>query len=128
MSKLAWAGPVWFAWAALLLFGQAASALAEEYGSGAAAGSFRAAQEEGLDLTLPFDPVEGEDPSAATDDVPGGSGAAEDGPDRVDWSRRVGEDWELNPVLLNRRQAGQPDRPDDDLSNKLLGIELRKEF
>ncbi len=36
--------------------------------------------------------------------------------------------WELDPVLPHRRQAGQPDRPDDDLSNKTLGIELRRRF
>jgi hypothetical protein len=53
---------------------------------------------------------------------------AQDVPPRVDWSRRMNEDWDLEPVLLNRRQAGQPIRPDDDESDKLLGIELRKTF
>ncbi len=47
---------------------------------------------------------------------------------RVDWSQRAGKSWELDPVLLYRRQAGQPQRPDDDLSNKALGIELRRRF
>ncbi len=40
---------------------------------------------------------------------------------RVDWSRRAGKSWELNPVLLHRRQAGQPQRPDDDLITQESG-------
>ena len=54
--------------------------------------------------------------------------AAQDGPYRVDWSRTLDRRWELDPVLLNRRQTGKPEYPDSDLTNKAVGIELRKRF
>ena len=47
---------------------------------------------------------------------------------RIDWSRRVGKSWELDPVLLHRRQVGQPDQPGSDLSNKTIGIDMRRRF
>jgi hypothetical protein len=88
----------------------------------------RAAEDKGLDLMLDYDAlIESEDNHASA--APAGSfRAAQDIPPRADWSRRVGKGWDLEPVLLNRRQAGQPIRPDDDASNKLFGIELRKKF
>ncbi len=68
-------------------------------------------------------------PKACVRGAPIGSfRATQELPARVDWSRRVGKSWELDPVLLHRRQAGQPERPGDDLSNKTLGIELRRRF
>ena len=96
--------------------------------SGAPFVSHRAAEDRSLNLMLDYDALaetEGNHASAA----PAGSfRAAQDIPPRVDWSRRVDDGWDLEPVLLNRRQAGEPIRPDDDQSDKLLGIELRKTF
>ncbi len=69
---------------------------------------------------------ESSDPMA--DNPPEGLTPGWDRHPRVDWSRRAGKSWELDPVLLHRRQAGQPERPGDDLSNKTLGIELRRRF
>ncbi len=88
--------------------------------------SQRAAEDRSLNLMLDAEAViESEHASGA----PAGSfRAAQDVPPRVDWSRRLGGGWDLEPVLLNRRQAGQPIRPDDDESNKLLGIEMRARF
>ncbi len=96
--------------------------------SGAPFITHRAVEDRSLDLMLDHQALiesEGDHTSAA----PVGSvRAAKDDPPRADWSRRVDDGWDLEPVLLNRRQAGKPIRPDDDQSDKLLGIELRKKF
>jgi hypothetical protein len=96
--------------------------------SGAPAGSYRAGQERGLDLNLDYDASLEEEPGPVRGAPHGSFRGAREAPDRVDWSRRAGKSWELDPVLLHRRQAGQPDRPGDDSSNKTLGIELRRRF
>ncbi len=94
----------------------------------APAGSYRAAQDQGLDLTVDYDALFANQSGDRGGAPPGSFRAAQDLPARVDWSRRVGKSWELDPVLLHRRQTGQPQRPGDDLSNKTIGIELRRRF
>ncbi len=103
-----------------------ANAGAEE--RGVAAESYRAGQDATLDLNVDFDAVHYESSDPMADNPPEGLTPGWDRHPRVDWSRRAGRSWELDPVLLHRRQAGQPDRPGDDLSNKVLGIELRRRF
>jgi hypothetical protein len=88
----------------------------------------REVEDKSLNLMVDYQAVMEGDGNNAGGAAAGSFRAAQDVPPRVDWSRRVNEDWNLEPVLLNRRQAGQPIRPDDDESNKLLGIELRKTF
>lgn len=88
----------------------------------------RAVEDRSLNLMLDYQAlIEAEDkqtsPAAA-----GSYRAAQDVQPRVDWSRPVGNGWDLEPVVLNRRQAGQPVIPDDDQEPQLLGIELRKRF
>lgn len=96
----------------------------------------RAAEDKGLNLMLDYKAlVEAEEKkeSAAPE---GSSQAAQDEPRRVDWSRPVGKGWELAPVVADRRQAGQPKRPEDDRPPALRadksveagGLELSKEF
>ena len=55
-------------------------------------------------------------------------GTPDDPPPRLDLSRPLEQGWEMDPVLLNRRQAGEPLRPGDDETNQMFGIQLRKEF
>ena len=93
-----------------------------------AAESYRAGQDATLDLGVDFDALHYESSDPMADNPPEGLTPGWDRHPRVDWSRRAGKSWELDPVLLHRRQAGQPDRPGDDLSNKTLGIELRRRF
>ncbi len=81
-----------------------------------------------LDLNIDFDALHYESSNPMADNPPEDSAPGWDRHPRVDWSRRAGKSWELDPVLLHRRQAGQPQRPGDDLSNKTLGIELRRRF
>ena len=50
------------------------------------------------------------------------------GTPRVNWSRGLRDDWQLNTVILNRRQAGEPARVDDDLRLETFGFELRRPF
>ena len=114
--------------APLLLSAQIVFAATGDAMDNAPAGSYRAAQDKGLDLTFDYDALFANQPSDGYGAPTGSFRAAQDVPARVDWSRRVGKTWELDPVLLHRRQAGQPDRPGDDLSNKTLGIELRRRF
>lgn len=104
-------------------------------GVGAAPGSHRAAQDEGLSLFLDRDFLEKhqgvvvEQPPEAE----ASEGLAET-PDtaarnpRADLSRKLNKDWNLNPVLLNRSQSGKPLREGDDLREETLGIELQKKF
>ncbi len=87
-----------------------------------------AVQEMELGLTIDFDALLYENPDPMADNPPEGLSPGWDQPPRVDWSRLAGRSWELDPVLLHRRQAGHPDRPGDDLSNKTLGIEQRRRF
>ncbi len=87
-----------------------------------------AAQDMELDLTVDFDALHYASPDPMADNPPEGLPPGWDRHPRVDWSRSAGKSWELDPVLLHRRQAGHPDRPGDDLSNKMLGIELRRRF
>ncbi len=93
-----------------------------------AAESYRAGRDATLDLEVDFDALRYESSDPMADNPPEGLTPGWDRHPRVDWSRRAGRSWELDPVLLHRRQAGQPDRPGDDLSNKTLGIELRRRF
>ncbi len=114
--------------AALFLFAQIVAAAAGDETSKAPAGSYRAAQDVGLDLQVDFDALHYESSDPMADNRPEGLTPGWDRHPRVDWSRRAGKSWELDPVFLHRRQAGQPQRPGDDLSNKALGIELRRRF
>ncbi len=87
-----------------------------------------AAKDVVFDLTIDFDALNYQSPDPMADNPPEGLSPGWDRPPRVDWSRPAGKSWELDPVLLHRRQAGHPDRPGDDSSNKTLGIELRRRF
>ncbi len=87
-----------------------------------------AAQDMELDLTIDFDALHYENPDPMADNPPEGLSPGWDQHPRIDWSRPAGKSWELDPVLLHRRQAGRPNRPGEDLSNKMLGIELRRRF
>ena len=116
-----------------------------------APGSFRAAQDEGLALDLAPEVLETlktarnartaaeveaaakgaeekEEELPMAGAAPGSHRAAQDGQRRVDLSGRVNQDWRVNPILLNRSQGGEPLRPEDDLRQETIGLELRKEF
>ena len=114
--------------AALVLVAQIAGANAGADERGVAAESYRAAQDVALDLQVDFDALHYESSDPMADNPPEDLSPGWDRHPRVDWSRRAGKFWELDPVLLHRRQAGRPQRPGDDLSNKTLGIELRRRF
>ncbi len=114
--------------AAPFLFAQIVAAAAGDETSKAPAESYRAAQDVGLDLQVDFDALHYESSDPMADNRPEDLTPGWDRHPRVDWSRPVGKSWELDPVLLHRRQAGQPKQPGDDLSNKTLGIELRRRF
>ena len=114
--------------AALFLFAQIVGANAGAEETDVAAGSYRAGQDATLDLNVDFDALHYESSDPMADNPPEDLTPGWDRHPRVDWSRRVGKSWELDPVFLHRRQAGQPQRPGDDLSNKALGIELRRRF
>ncbi len=119
---------LWFAGVPLLLSAQIADAAADDAKGNAPAGSYRAAQDAALDLQVDFDALRYESSDPMADNPPEDLTPEWDRHPRVDWSRRAGKSWELDPVLLHRRQAGQPQRSGDDLSNKALGIELRRRF
>lgn len=87
-----------------------------------------AAQDTEFDLTIDFDALHYESPDPMADDPAEGLSPGWNRHPRVDWSRPAGKSWKLDPVLLHRRQAGNPDRPGDDLNNKTLGVELRRRF
>jgi hypothetical protein len=87
-----------------------------------------AVQDMEFDLTVDFDALGYENSDPMADNPPEDLTPGWDRHPRVDWSQRAGKSWELDPVLLYRRQAGQPQQPGDDLSNKALGIELRRRF
>ncbi len=88
----------------------------------------RAVENKGLDLKLDHEALIESEHNPANGAREENSRDLRDSSTRVDWSEPLGDDWDINPVLLNRRQAGEPIRPDDDQSDKLLGIELRNEF
>ncbi len=114
--------------AAPFLLAQIVAVAAGDEISKAPAGSYRAAQDATLDLGVDFDVLRYENSDPMANNRPKDLTPEWDRQPRVDWSRRAGKSWELDPVLLHRRQAGQPERPGDDLSNKTLGIELRRRF
>ncbi len=114
--------------AALFFFAQIVGANAGAEERDVAAESYRAGQNVTLDLQVDFDALHYESSDPMADNAPEDFPPGWDRHPRVDWSRRAGKSWELDPVLLHRRQAGQPQRPGDDLSNKTLGIELRRRF
>ena len=134
--------------AAALLFA-ATGALAEgqdqdSKGQSAAQGSFRAAQEKGLDLSVDHDalaakPEKGE----ASEDSKKGEGEAQESPaaagshraaqdqnvpQGVDWSRRLGKNWRVDPVALNRRQDGRHSDHNADVEDQVIGVEIRRPF
>ena len=117
-----------FAIAAPFLLAQIVAAAAGDETSKAPAGSYRTGQDATLDLEVDFDALRYQSSDPMADNPPEDLTPGWDRHPRVDWSRRAGKSWELDPVLLHRRQAGQPQRADDDLSNKILGIELRRRF
>ena len=116
---------------ALLFAASGALAQVDDPGSpdrGAAQGSFRAAQQKGLDLSIDYEAL---DSHSADDESPAPAGsyrAAQDVPASVDRSRKLGSKWVVDPVLLNRRQDGTLDKPNADVPDQMLGIELRRPF
>jgi hypothetical protein len=95
---------------------------------GAAQGSFRAAQQQGLDLSIDFEAL---DSHGADDESPAPAGsyrAAQDMPAGKNWSRKLGSKWVADPVALNRRQDGTLDEPNADVPDQMLGIEIRRPF
>ena len=114
--------------AALLFFTQIVDANAGTEERDVTTGSYGAGQDVALDLQVDFDALRYESSDPMADNPPEDFPPGWDRHPRVDWSRPAGKSWELDPVLLHRRQAGQPQRPGDDLSNKTLGIELRRRF
>ncbi|MDH3597906.1 MAG: hypothetical protein OEU09_21620 [Rhodospirillales bacterium] len=126
---------------ALLFAASGALAQADDPGSpngGAAQGSFRAAQERGLDLSIGREALDshdadGEAPDSqnAEDESPAPAGsyrAAQDVPAGKNWSRRLGKNWVADPVAMNRRQDGTLDEPNADVPDQVLGIEVRRPF
>lgn len=98
--------------------------------------TYRAAEDKSLDLMVDHQAlINNQAPAksaeAADQQNPASNesfGTPDDPPPRLDLSRPLREGWEMDPVLLNRRQAGEPLRPGDDETNQMLGIQLRKEF
>jgi len=114
--------------AAQLLVAQIAGASAGAEERDVAAESYRDWRDATLDLEVDFDVLRYENSDPMADNPPEGLTPGWDRHPCVGWSQRAGKSWELDPVLLHRRQAGQPQRPGDDLSNRALGIELRRRF
>ena len=110
----------------------------------AAAGSHRAAQDKGLDFSVDYDEMakkneerlkseesekgegEGQEGQAAA----GSHRAAqdEDVPKGVDWSRRLGKNWRMDPVAMDRRQDGKQSDYNADVDNQVIGVEIRRPF
>jgi len=98
--------------------------------------NYQGAKEDSLDLMVDQPPQSGVQAPAKTEDdaedssqeLTGDVRTGKDPPPRLDLSRPLQEGWEMDPVLLNRRQAGEPLRPGDDETNQMFGIQLRKEF
>ncbi len=114
--------------AALFLFAQIVDANAGAEERDVAAESYRVGRDATLDLEVDFDALGYENSDPMADNPPEDLTPGWDRHPRVDWSRRAGKSWKLDPVFLHRRQAGKPRQPGDDLSNKALGIELRRRF
>jgi len=81
----------------------------------------RAAEDKGLNLMLDYQALVEAEEKKKSPAAEGSFRAAQDVPNRVDWSKRVGKSWELAPVVADRRQAGQPKRPEDDRPPILRG-------
>lgn len=126
---------------ALLFAASGALAQGDDSGSpdgGAAQGSFRAAQEKGLDLSIDYEALDSQnaddeapDSQSADDESPAPAGsyrAAQDMPAGKNWSRKLGSKWVVDPVALNRRQDGTLDEPNADVPDQMLGIEVRRPF
>ena len=119
---------------AIALMGQSSGGLFKQ--ESAPVINYQGAKEDSLDLMVDQPPqsesqapAETEDDTEDTSEVPTeGVRTAKDPPPRLDLSRPLQEGWEMDPVLLNRRQAGEPLRPGDDETNQMFGIQLRKEF
>ena len=124
-----------------------ALAQADDPGSpddGAARGSFRAAQEKGLDLSVDYDALAAKpEKSEASEDGKTGEGEAQESPaaagsyraaqdqnvpQGVDWSRRLGKNWRMDPVALNRRQDGRHSDHNADVEDQVIGVEIRRPF
>lgn len=90
--------------------------------------SHRAAEDKSVNLMLDYRALIEAEEGKASPAAAGSYRAAQEVPPRVDMSRRVGKGWDLEPVVANRRQAGQPVVPDDDVTPQVLGVELRKRF
>ena len=90
--------------------------------------SHRAAEDSSLNLMLDYEALSETGDDYESPAPTGSFRAAQDVPPRVDWSRPVGRNWAVEPVLMQRRQAGQPIRPDDDEAASTVGVELRKRF
>ncbi len=123
--------------AALLAGAMAAGQTALAQGAGAAPGSHRGAQDKGLDLGVPsdfyeqrggvvVDPVPEPEPDPLPDRSLPDKQAAKEQSNRYDMRQSLGGTWEMNPVLLNRRQQGEPEWADDDLKEPTVGIEIRR--
>ena len=97
-------------------------------GGSAAQGSFRAAQEKGLDLSLDYEALLSDNAAYESPAPTGSYRAAPDVPAGKNWSRRLGSKWVVDPVVLNRRQDGTLDEPNADVPDQVLGIELRRPF
>ncbi len=126
----------------------ATAALAEgqdqdDANKGAANGSFRAAQDKGLDLSLDYDELaarseaslkeEEEDGKEEAEQSPAAAGSYraaqdEDVPQGVDWSRRLGKNWRMDPVAMDRRQDGKQSDYNADVDDQIIGVEIRRPF
>ena len=133
--------------AALLLAATGALAAGQGQDStnkGAAKGSFRAAQEKGLDLSVDYDALAAKpEKSKASEEGKTGEGEAQESPaaagsyraaqdqnvpQGVDWSRRLGKNWRMDPVALNRRQDGRHSDHNADVEDQVIGVEIRRPF
>ena len=121
----------------LLVAAIAAGQPALAQGAGASPGSHRGAQDKGLDLGVPddfyeqrggvvVDPVPEPEPEPLPDRTLPDKQAAKEQSNRYDMRQSLGGSWEMNPVLLNRRQQGEPEWADDDLKEPTLGVEIRR--
>ena len=103
--------------------------------------TYRSAEDDSLDMMVdyqaiiegrvPEDTEEDGDEEDGEDSSPAAAGsfrAAQDTSKRVNLSKPLREGWQMDPVMLHRRQAGEPSRKDDDVTPQLFGVELRKEF
>ncbi len=88
---------VGFAIASPFFFEQIGAAAGDET-SKAPTGSYRATQDVELDLQVDFGALYYESSVLMADNRPTGLTPGWDRHTRIDWSRRVGKSWELDPV------------------------------